>query len=142
MLHYLIYLSTATRSFRSDELHELLTVARRHNQEANITGMLLYRGGQFMQMLEGDREAIEWLMDRIERDPRHSDVYIFQFGPASVRNFPGWSMGFCDMGNRKDLPPLDVYVQEALEKVDFRGSSKWAKNLLLSFADMQHNLAS
>ena len=53
----LIYASSATKAMSQDELKALLAKARTNNQRDNITGMLLYNDGNFLQVLEGEAEG-------------------------------------------------------------------------------------
>ena len=72
----------------------LLAVSKRNNARVGVTGALLFNGGAFAQVLEGSRAAVEATFERIQRDPRHSDVAVLQCEPVAARGFPNWSMGF------------------------------------------------
>ena len=56
--------------------------------------MLLYQGGNFIQLLEGESAAIDTAYGRIEKDPRHHSCLRMLDGEAEERLFPDWSMGF------------------------------------------------
>lgn len=71
---YLVYVSSAVKLFSSAELQQLLRGARENNSSRDITGMLLYKDGNFMQVLEGEKEPVLALRDRISRDPRRFTV--------------------------------------------------------------------
>lgn len=90
----LVYCSSATHSFSEQELAELLAVSRARNSAHDITGMLLYRGGEFVQILEGARSDVEALMETIGRDPRHTDVRVLIEEPLHERRFAEWTMGY------------------------------------------------
>jgi hypothetical protein len=90
----LVYCSSATRPFDERELAELLAVSRARNSASDITGMLLYRGGEFVQILEGTRSDVEELMEKIGRDPRHRDVRVLIEEPLHERRFAEWTMGY------------------------------------------------
>ncbi|WP_447648078.1 BLUF domain-containing protein [Microbacterium forte] len=90
----LVYCSSATQPFGEHELGELLSVSRARNSDRDITGMLLYRGGEFVQILEGPRSVVEALMERIGRDPRHTDVRVLIEEPLHERRFRDWTMGY------------------------------------------------
>ncbi|MEV7608482.1 BLUF domain-containing protein [Microbacterium sp. NPDC089320] len=90
----LVYCSSATQPFGERELGELLAVSRERNSERDITGMLLYRGGEFVQILEGPRSDVEDLMAKIGRDPRHHDVRVLIEEPLHERRFHDWTMGY------------------------------------------------
>lgn len=54
-MYHLIYTSYAIEPFDEAKLIELLKKARENNRLLDITGMLLYVNGKFMQVLEGKR---------------------------------------------------------------------------------------
>ncbi len=90
----LIYISAANHEFSEEELSALLEQARKNNESLNISGMLLYHGGSFIQALEGERELVEALYQKIGADPRHSETQVLFRGEIKERDFEGWSMGF------------------------------------------------
>jgi hypothetical protein len=90
----IIYSSAATAPFSEQQLEDLLQKSRRDNLAADITGMLLYKDGNFMQTLEGPVIAVRTLLEKIKSDPRHGDVTTLMEGPILERSFGSWSMGF------------------------------------------------
>lgn len=70
----LVYASTATKRFSPDELFELLPQYREKNARLRITGLLLYKLGAFMQLLEGNEDTVRSLYDTISEDPLHYNV--------------------------------------------------------------------
>jgi hypothetical protein len=96
-MYYLSYASMAVTAFDSAALQELLITSRGNNLQLGITGMLLYRDGEFMQVLEGEQAAVQTLYARIARDPRHHRTTTILEGPTDARHFPDWSMGFRDL---------------------------------------------
>ncbi len=93
-LHEIIYVSLATHDMRPDELVNLLDHARNHNAQHGITGLLLYHRREFLQLIEGERSAVEALYDVICLDPRHQQVHTLCEGPIETLGFGQWSMGF------------------------------------------------
>ena len=104
-LYELIYGSVQTRPFTPVKLSELLTHARAHNQQLDVTGVLLHQNGVFIQVLEGEDKVVSALYDRISRDPRHKNVAVFRRGPIQARQFAGWSMGFVELDAVGDADP-------------------------------------
>ncbi len=98
----LIYVSSAIREFTADELAALLSSCRERNGRVGITGMLLYRGGNFMQLLEGDDVVVDTVYAKIERDPRHHQCSVLANYTMEQRMFPEWTMGFHEVGH----PPM------------------------------------
>ena len=94
MLRCLVYLSTARSLFSDADLMALLKTSQASNQAAGITGLLLYSSGNFIQLLEGDGEAVRALYTRITQDPRHHNCIPLYDRAAPARLFPDWSMGF------------------------------------------------
>ena len=93
-LHYLIYRSQASRAVHEVTLPPLLQRARQHNQQANLSGLLLYASGQFLQVLEGPEPALSSLYARIRTDPRHFAVHTLAYGPVAERAFADWRMAY------------------------------------------------
>ncbi len=93
----LIYASSARQLLTEDEIMAILEVSRRKNAERNITGILLYKDGNFLQVLEGDEEAVTSLYRTIERDQRHKGLILLAKRKIAEREFPDWSMGFVNL---------------------------------------------
>jgi Sensors of blue-light using FAD len=59
------------KPFSTEELTDLLRKSRDNNAALGITGMLLYKDGNFMQVLEGDEERVRALATKVSQDRRH-----------------------------------------------------------------------
>jgi hypothetical protein len=94
---FLVYVSAAGTWFSAQELRDLLARSRAHNERDGITGMLLYKNGNFMQVLEGEEAAVRALHARITADRRHHGVLTIDSGTTEKRQFKDWSMGFVDL---------------------------------------------
>ena len=94
LMHHIIYLSWATEPFSDEQLQALLQQARRHNTEADITGILVYGNGCFLQVLEGEEPAVRQLYEHIKLDGRHRNVAAYADKAVTQRAFAGWSMAF------------------------------------------------
>ena len=105
-MFFLVYLSSAVTWFSSKELNDLLGTCRMRNAEDDITGMLLYKDGNFMQVLEGEESAVRTVFSRISADLRHRGLVVIDSGPTAQREFAQWGMGFVDLqGHTHALPP-------------------------------------
>ncbi|MDO9213874.1 MAG: BLUF domain-containing protein [Methylococcales bacterium] len=107
-LHCLVYVSLANQEMSDDHLKSMLQKARAKNETLDITGMLLYRDGFFMQALEGALKDIEALFDTISKDARHRDVLLVYKKPIKERGFEKWTMGFNKVDS-KTLECLDGF---------------------------------
>ena len=102
-----VYVSSATTRLREDEILEILRVARQNNERLDITGMLLYREGNFLQVLEGPASAVDSLLQEIRRDPRHHGLILMSRKGIEERQFGDWRMAFRNMS--KELSSADGY---------------------------------
>ena len=93
-MQYLIYVSAATRLMSDEELEEILKASRINNHNNNITGILLYSEGTFMQLLEGPCHAIMAAYQRIEADDRHKSIIKIAQGDLHERLFDKLSLCF------------------------------------------------
>jgi len=83
----MIYFSGETRRLNQAELVELLTLSRERNVAAGITGILVYKEGIYIQVLEGDETAVRRLYKGIQLDPRYTRVLTISEEEASHREF-------------------------------------------------------
>ncbi len=98
----LTYVSLASRPITDDDLMNILNVARDNNSQLDITGMLLYRDGYFIQALEGERDIVKSLFKKIAQDDRHQNVLMIFEDEIEERTYDNWSMGFKKIAG--DLP--------------------------------------
>jgi hypothetical protein len=105
----LIYVSSAVHPFSRTDLISLLEQSRAANQRAEITGMLLYQAGNFIQALEGPDDPVRHLFTVIQA---HERVQVRIERPLSVRQFPDWAMGFQDLGDSavRNLPGYSGFL--------------------------------
>ncbi len=104
-LYSLIYISTPVSPFKPDELEQLAIEAQRNNAAKNITGLLLYSGRIFLQVLEGDYDQLNTLYAKIENDDRHRDMEVLIGAPATRRLFSEWDMGVVDISRSSRIDP-------------------------------------
>ncbi len=95
-MRQLVYLSSAIEQFTILELHEILSKSRYNNQRSNITGLLLFDGHDFLQVLEGNRQDIGFTLERINRDSRHRSISILSDRDVPCREFGDWAMAAND----------------------------------------------
>lgn len=107
-LQSLIYVSSAKKAMSDDAIRHLLNQSRTNNLQSDITSMLLYRDGFFMQAIEGEGDKVDYLFDKIAMDDRHEDIVVVYKKPIKHR-----SMAF------ENLPmALDIIDEEGHDKVD------------------------
>ena len=94
MLYRLIYSSEATAEMERADLELMLGESRVRNAKRDITGVLVFVDGVFLQVLEGEKDDVEHLMESIRRDPRHKDIKVFHEEEIEHRAFPTWRMAY------------------------------------------------
>ena len=84
------------------ECEKILYSSQKNNIEYDITGMLALRGNLFIQLLEGDRDHVLNLYQKISKDKRHQHVHILSEGFMPKRSFPEWSMKYVITGPQNE----------------------------------------
>ena len=92
MLKQLIYRSKATANFSEDDLLKITSDSLPFNQENNITGILLFDGDYFFQVLEGKSEVVQSLFEHIKEDSRHTNIAKVTELVVHKRDFGEWSL--------------------------------------------------
>lgn len=115
MLFTLIYFSKATKALQDEDLAPMLEESWNWNKAHGLTGMLIYirsepslvpKAGRFMQVLEGTKEEVHSLFEKIKLDKRHQNLTILNEGIIQKRSFGTWLMGFeaIDLENYRLMP--------------------------------------
>ena len=112
-----IYASRATEHFHEHEIPELLKQARLANARQELTGMLLYIDGSFLQVLEGQPDMVEAMFAAILLDKRHSQITLIARETILERAYEGWTL------IHKTLDPVEA--GELIEEPDYFQSSAW-----------------
>jgi hypothetical protein len=112
-----IYASRASEHFNEYEIPDLLKQARLANAGHEITGMLLYIGGSFLQVLEGRPGIVDAVYGTILRDKRHSQVTLIARETILERAYEGWTM------NHTTLDPVEA--GELIREPDYFVSAAW-----------------
>ena len=132
----LIYVSAALKLFAPAELRELLRLARIKNQRLDVTGMLLYHQGSFLQVLEGPAAAVNPLLETIGADQRHHKLMLLLRREIEARNFADWKMGFVDVAAQSEsLPGFRDYFKAHSSFLDLQGDRETVERILDGFRD-------
>ena len=133
----LIYVSSAVHPFTTPELAALLAHAREKNQRLNITGILLYKGGNLLQVLEGEEDVVNALMASILADPRHVDTSVISKATIEQRQFPDWSMAFRDLADPQvqAMPGFSKFMHGTIDLGKYRDDPTGCFEVLNFFRD-------
>ncbi len=93
----LLYVSQSKWPLTTADLRGILSGTVEKNARLNITGVLMYHEGMFLQVLEGDEAVVRSLLDTIKHDGRHTDLHILLEETVQRRHFPDWAMAIADI---------------------------------------------
>jgi len=105
MIRRIAYASRPQSGLSFTEIPRIVAAARTRNTVAGITGVLLFTGRDFAQVIEGPRQTVADLWASIRADPRHHDMAVFLDERTPVPWFGDWRVGF----------PLDPLVTAQIE---------------------------
>ena len=91
----------------------------------------------YLQFLDGEAVIVDALYQKIEKDPRHTDVKMLVHEPISQRGYPKWSMALLTWN--EEIKPLfsrfnpntacDLYAADPASVVDllpaWAGTNNW-----------------
>jgi hypothetical protein len=92
-LHRIVYISTSKQRLSEADLEDIRSISQKNNSEKNITGILVYGDGNFLQVLEGRKSDIHQLYGNITQDP-------------------DWTMGFKEVSNIEFLQLASSWDQK------------------------------
>ena len=115
MLVRLMYASRAADSVNAEELAAILKKSKENNAAAGVTGVLCFcfDADIFLQVIEGSRNAVSALYNRIAQDRRHREVVLLNYEEIGERHFSSWSMGQVNM-NRLNPALLLKYSERSV----------------------------
>lgn len=91
--YHLIYLSQPTEALTKVELLGMLTKAQQYNIDNQISGILIIKDKSIFQLLEGSKDEVIRLYEKIKTDKRHKSSLIIFEGFSSYRSVPFLGMG-------------------------------------------------
>ena len=110
----LLYVSRAVGPQTTTVTASILAKAQVNNARRNISGVLCQGQGLYLQVLEGERSAVNRLYGQIAIDPRHRDVDLLVLEEITQRRFAQWSMALVELSDSDPMvrlghPEFDPY---------------------------------
>jgi hypothetical protein len=109
----LVYYSISKTEITTEMIGDILKKSRETNSKKNITGCLLFYDKVFLQLLEGEKEVVQELYEKIKKDERHSEVTLLIEQEVTERMFPAWSMAFHESINKESD------INQFIKNIDF-----------------------
>jgi len=110
MLQTLCYVSSSNSNLKAADLEELFRTTKRNNLKLNISGILIFNSGNFLQIMEGEQKSISKLYKKIGSDNKHSNLIKLIESPISERLFEDYETGFSIINDRKQSKQLEDYL--------------------------------
>ncbi|MCA1176382.1 MULTISPECIES: diguanylate phosphodiesterase [unclassified Pantoea] len=104
-------------------LEDMVAKANKKNKLSDVTGILLFDGLHFFQLLEGPRDTVQGIYQRICADARHHNLVELMHDFAPARRFGNLGMELFDLREHDK----DTVLQAILDK----GTSRYQ----LTYAD-------
>lgn len=108
-LDHCLYISRFSGTLGDTGLRGVLQQARDNNLRHAVTGVLLFDGERFVQLIEGPSERVRALTALLASDIRHGAFQPLIKGPSDARRYPGWQAGYAE------LDAVDRFVLEMAE---------------------------
>lgn len=139
----LTYKSVATTVPHPGDLDLLVARARARNRSLDVTGMLLFEDGCFLQTLEGPPTALAALWASIRQDGRHNHIEVLSEHMVTARLFSDWDLllaGHFDEMPRQvaqapSVPPGVAEHLARLVELALNADDLGLNALIASFAD-------
>jgi hypothetical protein len=130
LIYTLVYCSRATAGVDDTAVARIILAAQRDNPRQGITGLLVFGGGIFFQWLEGPRERVLALMQRLRNDPRHTSiVQLSDSEEVRERLFPEWDMELVDTDDIREV------LEDALSTAEDPNNIRTLQSLLEELDD-------
>ncbi|MBK0004267.1 diguanylate phosphodiesterase [Erwinia sp. S38] len=118
MLTTLIYRSRVSPETGQENVHKLVQHALDKNRASSITGILLFDGTEFFQVLEGEDAVVNALFNRIATDQRHSSVVLLMQDYSAYRRFQDTGMRLFDVSSHTE----ESIIKDILNFSHFKGN--------------------
>lgn len=108
-LHEILYCSLLAPDQPTEIVGQIVSRARARNATEGITGLLVFDGMRFCQHFEGPRRQVLGLLNRLEADPRHTQMRVVYEGELAKRRYQRFEMGLAqteDDEEREDIAIL------------------------------------
>lgn len=118
MYHELLFTSKAVKELTPQDLIHIHNQGARNNLKNDITGLLLYHNGEFVHLMEGEKQKVQDMCSKILLDKRHTDISLLLQDTTKRKYFENWSIAFqhfeeidtTQLSNYMKLPDLDHYL--------------------------------
>ncbi|MFT6390491.1 MAG: hypothetical protein ACJAUP_003893 [Cellvibrionaceae bacterium] len=119
-MHLIIYTSEYIARIGDIDkvLSDIVRASKKSNPELGITGLLFYHGNRFVQVIEGEKGALEGLMLILENDTRHRNIDRIVDVEIDKKRFSDWSMDSFNLSEEDKIDPVELKkIRDAYQKI-------------------------
>ena len=109
-MYQLNYHSKSKSGLELEDLDNILEKANTINSEKNITGCLIYHNQSFVQILEGNKNEVLKVFEKIKNDQRHHTITLLWENNVEERFFTEWNMAY----HRPNSESVKEYINNLL----------------------------
>ncbi len=110
MLKTICYISDSRINKSITDFNNLIRTAKTNNAKNNITGILVYKNNNFLQVFEGAPETVDTIFDKIRMDQRHQNIFKIIDTSIDQRIFEEYKFGFTVVSDKHALQNLSDYL--------------------------------
>ena len=116
MLTTIIYRSHICKNVPFHSVTDMVAAANVKNDQADVTGILLFNGTHFFQMIEGPEESVLSIYQHICQDKRHYNIVELLCDYAPARRFGKTGMELFDLREYDRDEVLQVVLDKGTSK--------------------------
>ena len=113
----IVYESLASESLIEADVLDILRKSQVRNNQERVSGILFFKGGRFLQFIEGPHQAVDALLARITKDPRHRDIRILSETTGDELLMPTWAMAYTSSSPEQNSSDTFVLGQQQLQSI-------------------------
>lgn len=110
MLKTICYISDSKTDESPDSLKILFQKAEENNSKKGITGILIYKNKNFLQVFEGENKVVDETFKRIACDKRHANIFKIIDNDIGERFFADYNYGFTVINDKATIRQLQEYL--------------------------------
>lgn len=146
LISRLLYISRSkldpARGAPAAQVRHIAAASSVRNAAVGLTGSLLFVDDHFVQVLEGEAEAVEATFERICCDFNHSEVRLIDMVSVKERLFAGWGMAVLSADEDTTIPiRADLQNIRFLVGINAREAVEQMRNFLVDNEEYAAQLA-
>lgn len=110
MLKTICYISDSKTDESLNSLKNLFQKAEENNIKNEITGILIYKNKNFLQVFEGESKVVDETFKRIVKNKKHHNIFKIIETNIDSRIFEDYNYGFTAISDKTTIGQLEEYL--------------------------------